>query len=273
VPTSKSLNQINDYLNEDNYMLTTSLNHKFTDRLQFNLAYVRTGYEEDLLEHRSANTYAKDSAGAVIPTLVEMQVFNRKRKRFVDNASAFFTYDFSLGKTEHKFLAGFDYSQERQPFGGSQLQARGYRNNTNTGASNYNPAQPTKFMYETVNGVKRPVPNVPHFDLTAASPYALQDMSKYFYTRVDFDPTFNSLNGFYIQDQIKLGRVQALIGLRYENFFDKVAYLKPTETKTKQDAFIPRLGLVFEVNKNINAYATYSANSQHHCQPVGRWSV
>ena len=109
VPTSKSLNQINDYLNEDNYMLTTSLNHKFTDRLQFNLAYVRTGYEEDLLEHRSANTYAKDSAGAVIPTLVEMQVFNRKRKRFVDNASAFFTYDFSLGKTEHKFLAGFKF--------------------------------------------------------------------------------------------------------------------------------------------------------------------
>jgi len=258
VPTSKSLSQINDYLNEDNYMLTTSLNHKFTDRLQFNLGYVRTGYEEDLLEHRSANTYAKDSSGNTIPTLVEMQVFIRKRKRFVDNASAFFTYDLNMGSTRHKFLVGFDYSQERQPFGGSQLQASGYRNNTNTGASGYNPAQPNRFMYETVNGTKRPVPNVSHFDLTAASPYALQDMSKYFYVKREFDPTFNSLHGFYIQDQIKLGRVQALVALRYENFYDKVGYLKPTETKVKQEALIPRVGLLFELNKNINAYATYA---------------
>lgn len=258
VPVSKSLNQVNDYLNEENYMLTTSLNHKFSNRLQFSLAYVRTGYEEDLLEHRSANTYAKDSAGNIIPTLVEMQVFIRKRKRYVDNASAFFTYDFNLGKTAHKLLAGIDYAQERQPFGGSQMLARGYRNNTNTGASNYNPAQPTKFLYETVNGVKRPVANVPSFDLTAASPYALQDMSKYFYTRVNFDPTFNSLNGIYLQDQIRLGRFQALIGLRYENFYDRINYLKPTENKVKQDVFIPRLGLVFEVNKNINLYGTYA---------------
>ncbi|HUC79942.1 MAG TPA: TonB-dependent siderophore receptor [Flavisolibacter sp.] len=258
VPTSKSLNQVNDYLNEENFILTTSLNHKFSERLQFNLAYVKTGYEEDLLEHRSANTYAKDSAGAIIPTLVEMQVFNRKRKRYVDNASAFLTYDFKLGATTHKFLAGMDYSQERQPFGGSQLQARGYRNHTNTGAANYNPAQPTKFLYETVNGVKRPVPNVPHFDLTAASPYALQDMSKYFYNRVDFDPTFNSLNGFYVQDQIKLGNLQALIGLRYETFSDKTNYLKPAQAIVKQNAFIPRFGLVYSVSSNVNLYGTYA---------------
>lgn len=262
VPASKSLNQVNDFLNEENYMLTTSLNHKIADGFQFNLAYVRTGYEEDLQEHRSANTYAKDSAGTIIPTLVEMQVFIRKRKRYVDNASAFLTYDFNLGKSKHKFLAGVDYSQEKQPFGGSQLQARGYRNNTNTGAANYNAAQPSKFLYETVNGIKRPVPNVAHFDLTAVSPYALQDMSKYFYTRVDFDPTFNSLHGFYLQDQVKLGRLQALVGLRYENFSDKTGYLKPTENKIQQNAFIPRIGLVFIANKNINFYATYAQGYQ-----------
>lgn len=262
VPVSKSLNQVNDFLNEENYMLTTSFNHKFNDRLQFNLAYVRTGYEENLSEHRTANTYAKDSAGNIIPTLVEMQVFIRNRKRFVDNGSAFFTYDFNIGKTVHQFLAGFDYSQERQPFGGSQLQARGYRNNTNTSASTYNAAQPAKFLYEPVNGVKRPVPNVPHFDLTAASPYALQDMSKYFYTRVDFDPTFNSLNGFYIQDQVRFGRLQALVGLRYEVFSDKLNYLKTTEKRIKQDAFIPRLGLVFSITDNMNLYGTYAQGYQ-----------
>ncbi|HEU4470867.1 MAG TPA: TonB-dependent siderophore receptor [Flavisolibacter sp.] len=262
VPVSKSLSQSNDYLNEDNYMLTTSLNHKFSDRLQFNLAYVRTGYEEDLLEHRTANTYAKDSAGAIIPTLVEMQVFVRKRKRYVDNASVFLTYDLNLGLTSHRLLLGTDYSQEKQPFGGSQLQARGYRNATNTGAGNYNPAQPSQFLYQTVNGVKRPVPNVAHFDLTSASPYALQDMSKYFFSRVDFDPTFNSLQGFYLQDQIRIGRLQALIGIRYERFSDKINYLKPAENSVSQDALIPRFGLVYSVNTKLNIYGTYAKGYQ-----------
>jgi iron complex outermembrane receptor protein len=257
-PTSKSLSQINDYLNEENYMLTTSLNHKFTNRLQFNLAYVRTGYEEDLLEHRSANTYGKDSAGKNIPTLVEMQVFIRKRKRFVDNISSFFTYDFSVGQTDHKFLAGYDYSQEKQPFGGSQSQASGYRNNTNTSTGAYDPASPAKFQYQTVNGIKMPVPNVAHFDLTATSPYFIADMSKYIFVRRNFDPTFNSLHGMYLQDQIKFGRLQVLLGLRYELFYDKMDYLKTDSETVNQEAFIPRVGLVYTLNDNINLYATYA---------------
>lgn len=257
VPVSKSLNQVNDYLNEENYMLTTSLNHKFTNQLQFNLAYVRTGYEEDLLEHRSANAYARDSAFNSIPTLVEMQVFIRKRKRYVDNVSAFFTYDLNLGRTEHKILAGFDYSQERQPFGGSQLQAGGYRRKDGTAAA-YDTAKRNNYVFETVNGIRRPAPNVPHFDLTAASPYYIADMSKYIFVRRDFDPTFNSLNGLYLQDQIRFGRFQALVGVRYEQFTDKLNYLKPTQNAVKQDAFIPRLGLVYSITNNINLYATWA---------------
>ncbi len=256
VPVSKSLSQVNDYLNEENIMVTTSLTHKINDRLQFNMAYVKTSWSEDLLEHRSANTYAKDSSANLIPTLVEMQVFIRNRKRFVDNISSYLTWELETGRLEHKLLAGYDYSQERQPFGGSQLVASGYRNNTNTGASAYNKTQPARFLYETVNGIKRPAPNVAHFDLTAASPYALQDMSKYFYTRTNFDPTFNALHGLYVQDQVTIGKFQALIGLRYERFTDKINYLKSTEQKVTQEALIPRLGLVYHLNRHINLYAT-----------------
>lgn len=257
VPVSKSLSQINDYLNEENYMITTSLNHKLTERLQFNVAYVRTGYEEDLLEHRTANSYAKDSAGNLLPTLVEMQVFIRKRKRFVDNISSFFTYDFNIGRTEHKLLVGYDYSQERQPFGGSQSQANGYRRKDGTAAA-YDPAKGSNFLMETVGGVRRPVSNVAHFDLTAASPYIIADMSKYIFVPRAFDPTFNALHGVYLQDQFSIGRLQVLAGFRYEQFNDRLNYLKPNDTTVKQDAFIPRLGLVYSVNKNINLYATYS---------------
>ncbi len=101
-----------------------------------------------------------------------------------------------------------------------------------------------------MNGVKLPVPNVAHFDLTAASPYAIQDMTKYFFTRRDFDPTFNGLNGFYVQDQIKAGRLQVLLGVRYEQFADILNYLKENQKTVKQNAIIPRLGLEFTINAN-----------------------
>lgn len=258
VPISKSLNQINDYLKETNYTITTSLTHQFTKRLAFNASFVRTGYEEDLLEHRSANAYAKDSAGNIIPTLVEMQVFIRKRKRFVDNLSAFFTYEFNLGRSENKLVIGYDYGQEVQPFGGSQLQASGYRNNTNTGTT----TDPSKFLYETVNGIRRPVPNVAHFDLTAASPYSIADMSKYFFARRPFDPTKYYFGGWYVQDQVTLGRFQALIGIRGETYQEFVNYLKTTEKKIKTTALLPRAGLVFSATRNVNVYATYTQGFQ-----------
>lgn len=262
VPISKSLNQINDYLKETNYTITTSLTHQLTKRLSFNASYVRTGYEEDLLEHRSANAYAKDSARNIIPTLVEMQVFVRKRKRFVDNLSAFFTYEFNIGSAENKLVVGYDYGQEVQPFGGSQLQASGYRNNTNTAASTYNAATPAKFLYETVNGIRRPVPNVAHFDLTAASPYFIADMSKYFFVPRAFDPTKYYFGGWYVQDQLTIGKLQMLLGLRGETYQEFVNYLKPTEKKTKTTALLPRAGLVYSVNRNINVYATYTQGFQ-----------
>lgn len=258
VPISRSLNMVNDYLNETNLMITTSLTHKFTENFQFNLGYLKTAWEEDLLEHRSANTYAKDSSGNIIPTLVEMQVFNRKRKIFADNVSAYFNWDISTGKVHHKLVFGYDYAQAKTPWGASQLGASGYRNSTNTAASAYNPAQPSKFQYETVNGIKRPVPNVPHFDLTAASPYQIMDMSKYIYTKAAFDPTFYNVSGVYVQDQVKLGKFSALIGLRWDNYTDKVNYLKSTQQSVRQDAFIPRLGLVYEATKHINVYATWA---------------
>jgi iron complex outermembrane receptor protein len=262
VPISKSLNLINDFLKEQNWTLTGSVSHEFSKNLRFNASYSKTGYEENLSEHRSANTFAKDSSGKTIPTLVEMQVFIRQRKRFVDNLSAYFNYDFKVGKIENRLVVGYDYGQETQPFGGSQLQANGYRNNTNTAATAYNATRPTTFTYETVNGIKRPVPNVAHFDLTAVSPYYIADMSKYFYTRSAFDPTFYAFNGIYIQDQIKFGRLHALVGLRRETYNDRTNFLKPTETKAQTEAWLPRVGMVFEVTKNINAYATYSQGFQ-----------
>lgn len=255
-PTSHSLSATNDYLNETTYNISTSLNHQFTEKFSVTLAYLKTGYTEDLFEHRSANRYAIDGDGNNIVDQVAMQVFQRERRRYIDNLSAFFNYRTHTGPLEHKLLAGYDYSQDQVPAGGSQLQASGYRNAANTGSiGTYDPANKANYLLDNQGN---PVPNVPHFDL--GDPIAsqlLKDVSKYFYAQRSFDPTFYELHGFYAQDLIRFGKLQALIGFRYEKYIDQENYLKPAEKSVTQEAFLPRVGLVYALLPQVNLYGTY----------------
>lgn len=252
----QSINSANDYLNEETYIVTTSLNHQFNNNFSFSASYIRTGYTEDLLEHRSANRYASSADGSTIPTEIAMQVFMRKRKRYIDNVSSFFVYKTKTGKLDHNMILGYDYAQEKVPAGGSQLTATGYRNAANTGAINtYNPNNSSAYLLDSDGN---PVPNVPHFDLTNPSAsQQLKDMSKYFYTQVAYDQSFYSINGVYLQDHIAWGRLQALIGVRYDTYTDWDNYAKEDEVKVKQNSFLPRLGLTYTLNPNINLYGTY----------------
>ena len=255
-PITRSLNTANDYLKEQTYTITTSLNHQISKDISFNASYMKTGYNEDLTEHRSSNSYAVDGEGNNIGTMVGRQVFIRKRSRFVDNLSAYFNIQKTTGKFAHKLVVGYDYAQETLPAGGSQLTANGYRNASNTGSiTRYNPANKEAYLLDA-NG--NPIPNVPHFDLEdPIGSQTMQDMSKYFYAQRSYDPTLYHLNGFYVQDQITFGKLEAMIGLRYEVYSDFENYKKDNEQKVNQNALLPRLGLVFKANENINLYGTY----------------
>lgn len=255
-PVSLSLNTANDFLNEQTYTVTTSLTHQFTPTLSLNASYMRTGYKEDLSEHRSSNLYAVNGAGEPIANLVGRQIFIRKRSRFVDNLTAYFNYDMVTGPVKHKIVVGYDYAREILPPGGSQLTAGGYRNAANTGAINvFNPANSQNYLLDR-NG--NPVPNVPHFDLNdPINSQRMQDMSKYFYVTRGFDPTLYHLNAVYVQNQLTFGKLQALFGLRYENYTDFENYRKSDQTTVSQQAILPRVGLVYAVNKNVNLYGTY----------------
>mgnify|MGYP003641915126 CR=1 FL=1 len=255
-PTSIALNTANDHLKEQTYTITTSINHQLSKDISFNASYMKTGYSEDLVEHRSDNVYAVDGEGNNIGTLVGRRASTRVRSRFVDNLSAYFNIQKSTGPLTHKLVLGYDYAQETLPTGGSTTTASGYRNAANNGSiSKYNPAKASDYLLDA-NG--NPVPNVPHFDLTnPIGSSTMQDMSKYFYSSVSYDPTLYHLNGFYVQDQITFGRLEAMIGLRYEVYTDFENYKKENEQKVKQDVLLPRFGLVFKANEHVNFYGTY----------------
>jgi iron complex outermembrane receptor protein len=255
-PASLSINTGNDRLNEQTYIVTLSGIHQFNDQLSFNAAYSRTGYQEDLYEHRSANAYAVDGNNTAIPNLVALQIFSRIRKRYIDNFSGYFNYKANTGWLEHNIVAGYDYGSERLPVGASQLTASGYRNAANTGSiGSYDPTKKANYLLDK-NG--NPVPNVPSFNLDdVINSQRMQDDSKDFFTQVAVDPTYYYLNAGYVQDQVRLGKFQALLGVRYEYYTDFANYKKATEAKTHSSAWLPRFGLVYTATKNINFYGTY----------------
>ncbi|WP_205942384.1 TonB-dependent receptor [Pedobacter sp. SYP-B3415] len=255
-PQSLALSTANDFLNEQTYIVTLSLNHKFSDNLNFNAAYSKTGYQEDLYEHRSANAYAKAKSGSDIPNLVAMQVFQRKRKRYIDNLSGYLNYNVKTGPFEHRIVAGYDYGSEKMPPGASQLTASGYRNAANTGTiANYVAKDSLRYLRDSRGN---PIPNIPSFDLTnPTNSQRMQDDSKAFFAPTSLAPTYYYLNAGYVQDQIKIGRLQALLGVRYEYYTDFLNYATSTEQKTHSGAWLPRFGLVYTATKNINVYGTY----------------
>lgn len=255
-PQTLALSAGNDFLNEQTYIVTLSINHNFNDHFSFNAAYSKTGYQEDLYEHRGANVYAKDKLAADIPNLVAMQIFARKRKRYIDNFSGYFNYTGKTGAIEHKVVAGYDYGSEKTPVGASQLTASGYRNAANTGTiANYVAKDSLKYLRDTKGN---PVPNVPSFDLNnSINSQRLQDDSKAFFAPTTLAPAYYYLNAGYVQDQLKLGDFQALVGVRYEYYTDFANYKTTTEAKTHSSAWLPRFGLVYTATKNINIYSTY----------------
>ncbi|PWG81482.1 TonB-dependent receptor [Pararcticibacter amylolyticus] len=255
-PISLALSTPNDRLNENTYMVTFSLSRQLTDKLNFSASYLKTGYNEDLYEHRSANAYAVDSLGKNIPNLVAMQIFTRQRKRYIDNFSAFLNYTGKTGAIEHKLVAGYDYGSEKTPVGASQLTASGYRNVLNNGfIASYKVADSLKYLFDK-KGI--PVPNVPSFDLNnIRASQQLQDDSKAFYTVASIAPAYYYLNAGYIQDQLKWNRLQLLLGVRYEYYTDFSNYAAPNEVKTHSHVWLPRLGAVYSILNNLNVYGSY----------------
>ncbi|MDW7694380.1 TonB-dependent receptor [Flammeovirgaceae bacterium SG7u.111] len=254
-PISKSLSAMNDYLKEENVNVTVSLNHKFSDKLSFNSIYMRSSYREDLQEHRTANTFASLGDGSRDPEKVEMRVFIRERKWNNDNFNNYFNYNFNIGRVENSLLVGWDYFQQVLEPGGSQLEARGYLNADKTGAINsFDASKPENYALDSDGN---PIPNVPHFDLTDPFANQIRELSKYFYTTRIYAQSKLYSNGIYIQNQVKIGKLQVLLGLRQEFYNDVLNFKSEQEESVEQDALIPRLGLVYSLTPQLNVYGTW----------------
>lgn len=208
------------------------------------------------MEHRTSNRYAVDGAGQELPTLMEMQTIRRLRKVYSDNLTSYLIFDLKTGPLEHKLLAGYNYIQSITPQGASQQTAGGYRNAANTGVitGRYNSTNRSRYLLDAQG---HPVPNVPHFNLANPN-YSIANTNTYFLQSTPINPQKYYVNGIYLQDQIQWGRAQLLLGLRQEFYTSWLNYKKDTgDRRVTQEALIPRVGVVFALTDQLNAYGTY----------------
>lgn len=263
-PISLNVGASNDHYKNDELTFTTSFSKRFTDNFGFNAQYMKQTWEEDLAEHRVDGT-AVDIDGNVIPTLARLRYDRRQQFWETDNLSLYFDYNIKSGNINNTLLIGYDATRWERRIGAGFLRARRYLT-ISGGQSNFNPANASNFQTMVVNGVTMPVPAVPHFNLE--NPFnGARNTNAYNLSELSIPANLTTSGGIYLQNQFKVGKFSALINLRYESFKDIFNY-KKNEQEFKTNAFVPRLGLTYEITNSISAYATYLEGFQPHTNTV-----
>ena len=263
-PISMNVGASNDHYKTKELVFMANFNKKFTENLGFNAQFMKQTWDEDLAEHR-VDGNAVDVDGNVIPTLARMRYDRRQQFWETDNVSVYFNYDFKTEKITNKILVGYDASRWERKIGAGFLRARRYLT-TSGGQSNFKPINRDNFQQIDVNGVTMPKPAVPHFNLE--KPFnGARNTNGYNLSELTIPANLNTSDGIYIQNQFKIGKFSALINLRYEWFKDIFDY-KANEQEYKTSAFVPRIGLTYEISDNISTYATYLGGFQPHTNTV-----
>ncbi len=263
-PISMNVGASNDHYKTKELVFMSNFNKKFTENFGFNAQFMKQTWDEDLAEHRVDGT-AVDIDGNIIPTLARMRYDKRQQFWETDNFSAYFNYDFKTDKITNKILVGYDASRWERKIGAGFLRARRYLT-TSGGQSNFKPSNRDNFQQIVVDGVTMPKPAVPHFNLE--NPFnGARNTNAYNLSELTIPANLNTSDGIYIQNQFKVGKFSALVNLRYEWFKDIFDY-KGNEQEYKTNAFVPRIGLTYEINNAISAYATYLGGFQPHTNTV-----
>jgi iron complex outermembrane receptor protein len=256
-PTSLNLGAPNDFFNSKEMIIIGTLAHKLTSQISFNASYMKQSWTEDLQEHRTTNAFAPDINNQPVTNLAALQFVQRQQYWNIDNLNAYFSFNFKTGKLSHKLLAGYDLSSWQKLKGGGQNAARGFLLKDGSVAGSFVLANAANYQTTTVGDKVLPKPNVAHFDLQNPL-YTIRNVQDYnLNVRTALPAALTTTNAVYIQEQLQIGKLMVLLGLRHEWFEDITNYKAPNTLTVNKTALLPRIGLTFAINKAINVYSTY----------------
>ena len=260
VPFNSTQSAASDFMSENTFNLSFALSHQLAKGLLFNSTYLYSSYLENTEEHAQQHAYQSTIDGKQDFSKVEMRFEKRHRHITSNNFNNYLTWDVATGALKHKLLLGYDYFNTAIAPGLSSLSASGYLLKNGTVVDKFDVKKKDDYQLDASGN---PRTNVPSFDLNSTLGNRIQDITKYIYKTGAGNPNGQGSavrsysNGVYLQEQLRWGRLQTLLSARVEWFTDVTKNAKGIKKKTTQTAFIPRVGLVYELTPSTNVYASW----------------
>ncbi|MGJ1386461.1 TonB-dependent siderophore receptor [Sphingobacterium spiritivorum] len=226
---SFNVSQPTDFFKTNFLTLSARLNQQLTEDLSLHMNYMKSIYKEKLNEFRTLNTYANPPQN----TVMNMRFQSKQITDYTDNLVNYLRYTLDRPGHQHQLVLGVDYAQYRGDKDNILRESRSRMLNGKEVPLTIDLENPNREVIDISSYIWRPQAEFPFLN-----PY-------------------QSL-GFYIQDQVTVGeRLHVVLGLRHEYYRSSSADLKES-FKTKQNAWLPRLGMTYKINEQVNYFASYS---------------
>jgi iron complex outermembrane receptor protein len=225
-PISLTASQPGDYLHETDIASSLLFSYKINKHISFNSGYLNYITQQNAAEHGVHSYITSDS--------VNLYFDNWKYHTTTHTFTDYFTFRFNTGKLSHQFLAGYDYITSDV-----NLNQTYYERPDLFGA---NSGIVGTFSLKNPRYTSRPV-----------NQYQVSDYNS---DATAVDGSVYHTQGIYIQEQISLNKWKLLIGLREEMYASGDD--DDTTDQAKENIFLPRIGLVYELTPNASLYATYN---------------
>jgi iron complex outermembrane recepter protein len=225
-PIPLSMSQPGDYLKETDLASIVALSYKISNHLSFNSGYLNYATSQNVTNHGLQNYITPDSVNMYYTTWT----YPTRTSTF----SNYFTYKFKTGAASHELMVGYDF----------------IKSTVNLNQQYYELPNQFGVGSGTVGtfSLKNPQYGNP--------PLNSYQVSTYNADATDVNDNIYHTQGGYIQDQISLNKWKFLFCLKEE--FYKGDDVSDSASDLAETVFLPRIGIVYAITPNINAYVTYN---------------
>lgn len=232
LPISFSAAEPYDFRQSTSVLFTVSANHKLSEKLSINASYTKTDFNQTFVETRSNNVFTDDGTELI------RQINNRVTNVNADFLTAYFVAKIKTGALNHELVLGFDYFDNL--LDNESITAIGESNGVpNLSFSN-------RIIYNTLQDLQINYGEIP----------------------VGFDSR-STYRGYYIQDLISYKKLKVMLGLRYEDLTQDDFADVGIDKAIDNTILLPRLGITYTVNDNLNLFASYSESFEEQLAPFG----
>ena len=221
---SLSVIQPNDYLKQQDIAAILSLSYKLNTSIAFNTALLNYDTKQNLSEHGFSRYITADSG--------YLYYLYRHVRTNTKTLSNYFTFQFGKNKVKQQLLAGFDFIKSTTDLTQWHGELGNEFGEGSEIAGTFSLLHPEYF--------DRDVSAYEHEDDETGEEGDDNDAEAY------------TTKGIYLQEEISIDKWRFLLSLR-QDFYNGEG-----ENEAEQSALLPRIGVVYALQKKISLYAAYS---------------